>query len=707
MCTRDFKAVRVATFRLFGFLLLIIIFFEIIASAQGPIVSVVIEPQETGKDFVVTFAHPFKKGDIKDTLILKNGDEVIASQVNIKRRYSDGSVKHAIVSTLISEVVRGRALTLDIYPSSEQPVVDSAVQDLPKGFSAEVVFQFPDGSERRANLAEFYKKASSGIENFRMVKWLQGPLTSEVQPAGPPSGTNGEVDPDLYVIFGLRTFKGGKSVRLEVVVESPWIDVGGNVPYDVTVFAGGKKMMAKNDVGHWNHRMPYWLKEKDRSLGHFAHARWRKVFWWGRELENIPIRYNLAYLVATGLVPPYDTTLKIDKKQIEQNVSRWEQSPRDILENSIIMAYFPTTGGREDLGPYPTWTTRYLLSQDQQAWQIVLSTGDLAGSFPVHIRERTTGRIFSIDKHPGFSLNPRGTFERIKPRPSADRPYLKPKTSPYQVDNAHQPSLAFIPYLLTGDYYYLEEMYFWANWCMQIQNAAYRQKEKGLITPDQVRGQAWALRQLVDAAKIAPDAHSEKAYFDNKVRNNLQYYCDFVKGPDATSLGTYTLGASDAYVRGRSPEERRKWLTLAPWQQNFLVWSLDHAARAGYEMAAGPRDYFAKLQIGMLTHPDAYNPDYATPYFLVIGERSGEKKRYYNNWDELFNKTFRVVAPDIKPGVASGDYGGSYSYIARAVLLIGTKNKLPGANDALQVLESRLPQRDKTLLKDPTWAFKP
>ena len=201
MCTRDFKAVRVATFRLFGFLLLIIIFFEIIASAQGPIVSVVIEPQETGKDFVVTFAHPFKKGDIKDTLILKNGDEVIASQVNIKRRYSDGSVKHAIVSTLISEVVRGWALTLDIYPSSEQPVVESIVEDLPEGFSAEVVFQFPDGSERRANLAEFYKKASSGIENFRMVKWLQGPLTSEVQPAGPPSGTNGEVDPDLYVIF--------------------------------------------------------------------------------------------------------------------------------------------------------------------------------------------------------------------------------------------------------------------------------------------------------------------------------------------------------------------------------------------------------------------------------------------------------------------------------------------------------------------------
>ncbi len=101
---------------------------------------------------------------------------------------------------------------------------------------------------------------------------------------------------------------------------------------------------------------------------------------------------------------------------------------------------------------------------------------------------------------------------------------------------------------------------------MLVQNAAYRQKEKGLVAPDQTRGEAWALRQLVDAAKICPDSHPEKQYFDSKVKSNLDYYCSFVDGPDATPLGTYTVGASDAYVRGRSPEERRKWLTLAPWQ---------------------------------------------------------------------------------------------------------------------------------------------
>jgi hypothetical protein len=653
-------------------------------ATEKPICSVVLESREKEGDFVVTFAHPFRKGDVKETVVLKAGEEDIGAQVAVKRRYADASVKHAIISAPIRQAQTGRPLKLGIYPTDEKKLTDPVIQDFPDGFSAEVVFSFPDGSKRRANALEFYQKAVSGIEGFHLFKWLQGPLTSEVQIIGPPYGANGDLDPDLLVIFGLRIFKGGKTVRVEVTVESPWVDVPGNVPYDITALVGGKEV-----------------------LGHFAHARWRKIYWWGRKPPETHIRYELPYLVSTLLIPPYNTNLAISSEQLERGLKRWEQSPRGILENGIIMAYFPTTGGREDLGPYPTWTTRYFFSQDSRAWKMVLGTGDLAGSFPVHIRDRKTSRIFSIDKHPGYSLNRRGTLEKIAPRSAGDRPYILPGTSPYEVDNAHQPSLAFIPYLLTGDYYYLEEMYFWANWCMLIQNAAYRQKEKGLVAPDQTRGEAWALRQIVDAAKIAPDSHCEKKYFDSKVKSNLQYYCSFVEGPDATGLGTYTLGASDAYVRGRSPQERQKWLTLAPWQQNFLAWSLDHAFRAGYTTAAKPRDYFTRVQVGVLTHPNVYDIRYAASYFLVVGERIAGEKHYYTTWKELFEKSFRVVSPDTKPGLGGLDYGSSYAYIARAVLLNGVRNKVPNAREALKVLESNLPNQLKVLSGDPTWAFTP
>jgi hypothetical protein len=275
------------------------------------------------------------------------------------------------------------------------------------------------------------------------------------------------------------------------------------------------------------------------------------------------------------------------------------------------------------------------------------------------------------------------------------------------VDCAHQPSLAFIPYLLTGDHYYLEEMYFWANWCLLIQNAAYRKKERGLLSPDQVRGEAWGLRQLVDAAKIAPDSHPEKRYFESKVESNLAGYAEFLASDGATPLGSYTRGASDAYVRGRPPEERRRWLTLAPWQQNFLVWSLDHAARAGFDAARAPRDHLLRLQIGVLTHPDEYDPRYGASYFLVVGKREEGAVRWFTTWKELFHESFRVVSPETKPGLGGTDYGSSYAYIARAVLLLGRSDGVQGAKEALEFLEARLPRREKVLSEDPTWAFAP
>ena len=40
---------------------------------------------------------------------------------------------------------------------------------------------------------------------------------------------------------------------------------------------------------------------------------------------------------------------------------------------------------------------------------------------------------------------------------------IGPSTSPWGPDTAHQPSFSYIPYLVTGDLFYLEECYFWAS----------------------------------------------------------------------------------------------------------------------------------------------------------------------------------------------------------------------------------------------------
>ena len=73
-------------------------------------------------------------------------------------------------------------------------------------------------------------------------------------------------------------------------------------------------------------------------------------------------------------------------------------------------------------------------------------------------------------------------------------------------DNAHQPSLAYVPYLLTGDRYYADEMAFWADYAMiRTYNGDGVRGSLGILAYNEVRGFGWALRNIADAAAYHPD----------------------------------------------------------------------------------------------------------------------------------------------------------------------------------------------------------
>ena len=72
-------------------------------------------------------------------------------------------------------------------------------------------------------------------------------------------------------------------------------------------------------------------------------------------------------------------------------------------------------------------------------------------------------------------------------------------------DTAHQPSFAFVPYIVTGDYYFLEELKFWGNYNLINNLAQYRDLTKGLMKSEQIRGVAWSMRTIGQAAYILPD----------------------------------------------------------------------------------------------------------------------------------------------------------------------------------------------------------
>ena len=98
-------------------------------------------------------------------------------------------------------------------------------------------------------------------------------------------------------------------------------------------------------------------------------------------------------------------------------------------------------------------------------------------------------------------------------------------------DTSHAPDYGYIPYTLTGKYYYLEQLQMDAAWsvgrlCRMLQSqtqsrkAITRQGHLGVI-PNVSRMEAWAIRTMAYAAFVSPDGEPESAYFVDKVRNNV------------------------------------------------------------------------------------------------------------------------------------------------------------------------------------------
>jgi hypothetical protein len=331
-----------------------------------------------------------------------------------------------------------------------------------------------------------------------------------------------------------------------------------------------------------------------------------------------------------------------------------------------------------------------------------LAHGDLSGSWPVHLREPPgnklngvgSGRLVSIRERPDFWLDSRADPSG---RPRGDlgaRGELRP-------DNAHVPSLTYVPYLLTGDRYYADEMAFWADYALlatfQDGYSNLRGGAKGLLHGNEPRGVAWALRNLVDAAAYLPDADAAQAYLREKVENNLAW-ADQYAATHETPLGTY--------FEGQDPDQiqRKLWALPRPWQNNYIAWSLDHALQQGFTGGRKLRDRLADFQLRLFTTP-GFDRSYAGPYTLVVGKKKdGGGIEYLKTLAEVYRATYG------DPPAKATSFAGYYGVDARLSLIIARQNGWAGAQDAYGFLFPQLtrPSNDlpiPDLVKRSGWAI--
>jgi len=510
----------------------------------------------------VTFGQVFAPGHLsKDSTLtgrLENGQS-LPLQVDVKASHPDGSVRHAIISAIVPSLAAGQTATLELVSSTggKPSTGASTAQLIASGFTASVTATY-GGVRYQASADELIKAGKA-------TSWLTGATVNEWHVSAPLKTSAGAAHPHLSARFAVRWYGSVQKARVDVVVENNWAYEAApqNFTYDAQVLVGGQPVLTQ------------------AGLTHLHHARWRKVFWQNGATPSVNVKHDTAYLIASRALPNYDQSLTIQETTLAAQYKRWNAAGKGPMQIGMATSYMPQTGGREDIGLLPTWGALHLLSMDQRTREMNLGTADLAGSWSMHYRDRNTGQPISLIDYPYMTIAGRSTDTR---NPATGKYEAFPTCAdatacktPYTHDIPHQPSFAYLPYLVTGDHYYLEELQFWGMYDVFNSNPGYREHAKGLLKSEQVRGQAWGLRTLAEAAYITPDADRLKSHFESILDSNLEWYNqNYAQNASANQLGIIANGYWDMYDSGTA---------IAPWMDDFFTSAVGHAAELGYTKA--------------------------------------------------------------------------------------------------------------------------
>jgi hypothetical protein len=528
----------------------------------------------------------------------------LSCQIDVKATHGDGSVRHAIISGIIPQLAASATQTVTIRRAAPAPGLP-AVSLPPSLPSATLVIA---GATYTATCA-----------NTAPETWFAGAVASDYVFSVPLIGAGGP-HPTLTAQFSVRKFSTGQ-VRVDAALEHCKAYTStADITYDVTIAANGATVYSKT------------------GLVHTPTARWKRTFWYGAA-PALHIRHNTPYLIASGQIPNYDQSITIPESVLNGYVTTLASTKFDPMGFGNLQPAMGTTGGRADIGIMPDTYVATVLSMDKRAKAIMLATADIGGSWPMCRRDDSAGPgrgyplsvinfpYASILGNPGDCINPAtGKNERL--------PNLSTATqgSP---DSSHQPDVYYLPYLLTGDLFYLEGLHFYCTFNHYQDNPYYRDFEKAHVRSDQVRGQGWSMRTLAECAAITPDSHPLKTHFQTWYTNNIRWFVARYPDGNDNTLGIITNGYALAYpVNGGTSNG------IAPWMDDFYTQAIGHGVELlGNSEARRLLLWKAKFQVGRMNDPAVCNLNACT---YALGVRTTSTTPFFGSLAECFTFT---VAP--------------------------------------------------------------
>lgn len=603
-----------------------------------------------------TFGHTFKKGEVSAGSKVKLGS--ITTQCDIQNAWEDGSVKIAVLSALLPLVANAATpFQLSVGASASGTALTEAnlaTALVGKGLVVQV------GALGTASLAPLVGTAA------KLMTRISGPLMSEFH-------YQVSIDAVTAVKFMARVYSTG-AVWVRYVVHNGYMTgTGANRTYDLTVTSNG---VATTTAG---------IDQK-------TNTRITGKAWLSSDPAITP-KHNGAYISESKLVPNYAT----QHAPSEATLALWTATYAPMGRVNLRADFF-ATGYDDQIGLLPRWDALHIKSGDPRTYAAVIANAEAGGSYSIHYMDATTKRPWAFSTAPNW--------------------WQQETTSTggqaWAVDIAHQPSIGYLAYLLTGDYYFVEEVQYWATFnAGYIPAVARKGADCRIYGP--ARAVAWSFRTLAHAAVITPDGDNLQVEFSNSWRANMLFrVAQYVTGTEddqRNNLGVLSVYSGGSDGDAYSPGDY-KWVD-APWMQHFLesalgyTWNIEIPSQTTTDKNnhRAVRDIAYKHVVGMLGDASGRPYPYAGAYGVEYGVTATANElyspiQYYPSWAVQWvaqkirsNITIEVPSTLGSPligesggnpsGFATGYWGNLHSAIAYAV-----EHNAQGADAAYQRLTS-------------------
>ncbi len=629
-----------------------------IAPAPALFASFKLHSATGGAALPFTLGYAFKRGDVPASGQVVGSEQAL--QVVAKNAWPDGSLKFAVISgraTLEAGITK--TITLGVGSASSATVLTLA--DL---IATSVTAQV---SASGIGVATW-----TGADwNAPLRQWVSGPQMSSWIYRKPVGS-----DPHLVAWLELRLYAGG-AVEVLPWIENGYLNVAAPInksaQYGFTL-GGVERFSAAIDLP--NHCRTVLISGTHTS-------------YWLSKAPDVTPEHDKAYLQASKLVPAYRSVVPDSAPLWTRMVQSYTPLQQSNYPNAMGQA-----GYQPAIGLIPEWDVLYLTGSKPGALAGVIFNAFSAGRYGIHYRDETTLRPLRFSSYPNLVVHGGASAAIANSGASSKSTYTPPAsgTAPAVWDTPHHPSLGFTAYLLTGRFYFMEEVQFSATLNFLKNTDTTRKFSLGIFQSNAgantTRGAGWALRTLAQAACVTPDddVPLRNEFLASMAANVDYYHAIYVAQPNnpfgfVAPYSNYSLGS------GKYSE--------AIWMQDFFTAAVGYTLDLQLALPAASStrlsEFFAwkaRSIIGRLggTAKDDYLYRDAGLYTLAVAaadtanfiDGSGP---WYANWGEIYAATTGQTNSGEDGPLRNGNFPDPTSYWGnlQPAIAYAVEHNVPGA----------------------------